>query len=178
LQTKTRRLLRNFKEGNARITLQEEEPQFVLIPEKEAMAKRRRNVIEKTQTSIDAVTSLSRYSSIMFTYAKELKKALKRGVRIRHITEQPEDEKSLAQVREYMRIFKKYPSFETRYFRAPITTVVALIDKKEVLIFTSPTREMNESPALWSTNRCLIELSQHYFEMMWLTALEEVHEEH
>jgi sugar-specific transcriptional regulator TrmB len=176
LQERTRELIQRFMEKNMKTTLQEEEPQFVLIP-KGAMAHKRINMIKTAQKSIDVVTTFKRFAQAVSTHVEDYRKALKRGVRMRHITEIPEYKDQLAHAREKTRVFKKYPSFQVRYFRAPITTVVALIDKKEVLIFTVPTLELEESPALSSTNPSLIELAQHYFEIMWLTALEEIPEE-
>jgi sugar-specific transcriptional regulator TrmB len=173
LQAKTRELVKKFVENKAAPKLQEEKEQIVLIPAKEMVTHKIRDLINTAQTSIDVVTLWSRFSSAMFAYAEEYKKALRRGVKMRHITEIPEDKESLARAREIAQDFKEYLSFRVKYFRAPIKTVVSIIDKKEVSIFTSPSPELGGSPFLLSNNPCLIELAQNYFDLIWITATEE-----
>jgi sugar-specific transcriptional regulator TrmB len=176
LQEKTRKMLQRFKEKKPKKTLQEEETQFVLIP-KGMIARTRKKLIATAQESIDVVTTFRRHVQAVFTHSEDYRKALERGVRMRHIAEIPEDEDQLAQARKTDQAFREHPLFEVKYFRAPIPTVVALVDKKEVLIFTVPTLELEESDALFSTNPSLIEVAQHYFEIMWITSLKGIPEE-
>jgi sugar-specific transcriptional regulator TrmB len=175
LQARTRRLLRNFKEGNARITLQEEEPQFVLIPEKKAGFEKRRNAFENAQKSVDVINSWSRHSSTVYNNAELLNKAMKRGVKIRVITEKPEDENSLLKVEQ---IFQKNPPHKVKYVLTALSAETTIYDKEEVFIDVSVASRYGECPTLWSNNPCLVAIVQDYFEIMWLAALEEIPEEH
>ena len=176
VQHEANELLKKFKETKA--IIQEENDQFVLIPRKEVLAKRRKKAIETAQTSIHVVTTWKRYSLVMFTHKEELRKAAERGIQIHYVTEKPEDEKSLAHAKEIVQDFKKYPSFQVRYVHTPVTSVAVVFNKKEVIVITSPSLDLDESPALWSNNRSLIELAENYFEIMWNKPLEHKNEKH
>jgi len=173
LQKKTKELLQKFKENNAKTTLQEEEPQLTLIPEKEAILLRTRDLIENAQTSIDVVTSWKRFPHGMRVYAEALKKALKRGVKIRIVIEQPEDENSLLKT---IQAFNENLSFNVRYIPTNPTSVVMVYDEKEVFIVTSPTALILESPALWSNSLSLVRLAQNYFDIVWATSVRDEYE--
>jgi sugar-specific transcriptional regulator TrmB len=175
LQTKAGELLKNFKQNIARQNLEEEEPQFILIPERETALQRRRNATNNAQRSIVAVTSWKRFPRGLYTYAEEVKKALGRGVEIRFVTDQPEKEGSTPKI---MADFMKNSSFKIRYTTNPPTAIVAVYDEKEVYLATSAGVATEEPPALWSNNPSLVELARNYFEMMWNTALEHKQEEH
>ncbi len=178
LQARARELLSNFKENSSKTTLQQEEAQFVLISEKEWSLKKRKEVVETAQTSIDVVTPWKRYVAARFVHAEENKKAVERGVRIRFITKKPENEASLGRAKEIAHAFVENPSIEVRYSRTPIITAVAMWDNKEVVVFTVPKAVLGESPALWSSNPNLVHLVQNYFETIWNAALEDKNEEH
>jgi sugar-specific transcriptional regulator TrmB len=175
LQTKAGELLKNFKQNIARLNLEEEEPQFILIPERETALQRRRNATNNAQRSIVAVTSWKRFPRGLYTYAEEVKKALGRGVEIRFVTDQPEKEGSTPKI---MADFMKNSSFKIRYTTNPPTAIVAVYDDKEVYLATSAGVGTEEPPALWSNNPSLVELARNYFEMIWNTALEYKQGEH
>ena len=169
LQTKAGELLKNFKQNVARQNLEEEETQFILIPERETALQRRRKATNNAQRSMVAVTSWKRFPGGLYTYAEEIEKALDRGVEIRFVTDQPEKEESTSKI---MAEFMKSSSFKIRYTAKPLTVIVAVYDEKEVYLVTSIGVAAQESPALWSNNHSLIELARNYFENMWNTASE------
>jgi sugar-specific transcriptional regulator TrmB len=179
LQSKTRGLLRDFmKEKAAETALQEEEEeQFIMVPGKEALIRRREKLIENVQKSLDVVVSWKRFPQRMARYAEWYKKALKKGARIRMIVDKPRDTKLPAEVRELVKDFKKYPSFGLRYVLTPPPAVISIYDKKEALVSISAVVGFAESPALWLDNPSFLAIIQDYFELMWLTAIEEVHKE-
>ena len=172
LSKKSRCFLKNFNDENTKTNNQEYGPQFVLIPKKVALARKRGNAIENAQTSVDVVTSWKRYSQATFECLEMMRKALKRGVIIRHIMEKPEDKRSLAIARKIEQLFNEYPSFKVKYIRTSITAILAVFDNKEVILITTPTLELNHAPALWSNNPSLVELAKKYFEMMWTESLQ------
>lgn len=178
LQARARELLSHFKENHSKTALQQEEPQFVLISEKEWTLKKRKQIIETAQTNMDVVTPWKRYAPARLAYPEEHKKAVERGVKIRFITEKPEGETSLGQAKEIVQVFGENPSVEVRYSRTPVLTAVAMWDKKEVVVFTLPMAVLGKSPALWSSNPSLVHLVQNYFEMIWSAALEDKNSQH
>jgi hypothetical protein len=94
---------------------------------------------------------------------------MKRSLKIRIITEKPEDEEQFLKI---VQIFQKYPCFKVRYLLAPPQAHIALFDKKEVFINTSITGGLTETPLLWSDNPSLVAVVQDYFDIAWITALE------
>jgi sugar-specific transcriptional regulator TrmB len=177
LQAEARELLSHFEENHSKAALKQEEAQFVLVSEKEWTLKKRKEVIETAQTSIDVVTPWKRYLPARLAYTEENKKAVERGVKIRFITERPDDAISLGHAKEITQVFGENPSVEVRYSRTPIITAVAMWDNKEVLVFTAPKAALGKSPALCSSNPSLVHLVQNYFEMMWSAALDDKNEE-
>lgn len=169
-QKKAINLLQKLKKTTAEATLQEEETQYILIPEREAVVLRTKKALENAQTSMDSIISWKKFSYLMFHARKfGLKKALKRDVKLRFITEKPEDEEQLPKIVE---AFKKNFFFKVKYVLAAPLTHIGLFDKKEVFINTSTTGGLTETPLLWSNNSCLVAVVQDYFEIAWIWALE------
>jgi sugar-specific transcriptional regulator TrmB len=163
---KAAKLLQKFKEKNSH-ALQEEEPQFILVPENEVIRRTKKN-IENTQTSLDVITTSNRFQSGMFDFDEVDKKALKRGVKFRLITDKPEDENLLTAI---VKAVTKNPLFEIRYINTSPLAAMAIYDKKEVIIAISATAAINEVPILMSNNPSLLAVVRSYFETMWSTAL-------
>jgi len=162
------KLMRRHKDKNVTATPQQPEPQFILVPEKE-VGRRIGRAIENAQTSVDTITTLNRFRSGMFDFGEMVKKALKKGVKFRTITDKPEDENSLPKIAKAL---TKDPLFKIRYGKHSLSAVVGIYDKKEVIISISTTRGLGETPVLLSNNLCLLAIAQNYFEVTWSTALE------
>lgn len=175
LRAKTKELVKKYGENKAKTKLQEGENEFVLIPKDKAIIKKRRNAIENAQTSIDVIISWKRYLPSILANAKVIKKALKRGVKIRYITEKTEDKTVLPKILQAVR---ENPFRKARYVLTPLKILLAIYDKKGVIIITSPTLGLHKSPALWSNNPSLVALAQNHFETLWTTSLEDKQEEH
>jgi hypothetical protein len=162
--------MQRHKDRNAKAKPEETEPLFVMIPEKE-VARRTIEALENAQTSMFSIVSWRKFSNLMLNARKfRLKRALKRGVKLRFTTEKPEDAKLMPKIVETYR--KKY-SFEVRYLPAAPPAHVGLFDRKEVFINTSTSDGLTETPLLWSNSTSLIAVVHDYFEILWLTAMEE-----
>ena len=167
-QKKAHELIKNLKRNNSR-TLQEEEPHFVLIPQEGSYLRKLKKEFENCQKSIETITTLKRFRSITSIFNEEIKKALKRGVKMRMITEKPEDESPLPEMIEAL---MQNPLYRVRYLPNPPRAPLLIIDKKEVTIVTSHSSELDESPTLWSNSPSLVAVFSGYFETAWLTAME------
>ena len=129
LNTKIKELLQNFKKNDVRMTIHEEYPQFVLLPKKNAAINRRNQQIEAAQTSIDAIVTFNRLRPWAFAFQEVTKKALERGVKIRAISEKPENENEIPQI---IQDFEKNPCFKIRYISGPPSTILTIYDGKEI----------------------------------------------
>jgi sugar-specific transcriptional regulator TrmB len=159
-------LLQKFKEKNSH-ALQEEEPQFILVPEKESSWKIGR-AIENAQTSVDTIATLNRFRSGMFEFDEIIRRALKKGIKFRTLTNKPEDGNSLPEIAKAL---IEDPLFKVRYCNQSLSAILGIFDKKELMISISTVRGLGETPTLFSNNLCLLAIAQSYFETMWLTAM-------
>ena len=173
LRLETKEFLKKFK-TEVKPTIQAEENQFILIPRKKAAINKRKKEIDATKKSIDCLISFKRLESTAKTCIAERKKALERGVKIRVVTEKPENEKSIPKI---IQDFNKYPSFRVRYLLDPPSAILTIYDRKELLITTSAKPDRGESPALWSNNPSLLSVINDFYEILWITAMENPHEE-
>ncbi len=171
LESNIKGVLENFKTNNKQLQLPK--PEFVLVPRKEAIINRSKRVHNNTQISIDAIISLKRFRPMVFGYLNEAKKLLERGVEFRVILEKPDDKKSIPEIKE----LKKYPSYELRYVLNCPSAQVTIFDKKEVFITTLAKAGFAESSTLWSNNPSLLSIIQGYFEMVWIKAMKNQHDD-
>jgi sugar-specific transcriptional regulator TrmB len=167
---KTLELVQRHKDTDVKVKPDESEPLFIMIPEREATVQRTIEALENAKISNFSVVSWKKFSYLMSNYRKfRLSKAMKRGVKLRFITEKPENEKQIPKIVETYR--KNYP-FEVRYLPTPPPAHIGLFDNKEVFINTSTKEGLTETPLLWSNSSSLVAVVHDYFEILWLTAME------
>jgi len=162
------KLMQRYKDVSAKTQVQEEDSHFILVPEKVVIQKIRR-AIENTETSLDVITTLSRFRSGIFDFEVADKKASERGVMRRIIINKPEDEKSLTEI---LKVSTENPVYEVRFINTRPLAVMAIYDKKKMIFALSATAAIHEVPILMSNNPSLLAVVQSYFEAVWSTALE------
>ncbi len=168
LDVKIANMLREFKIDTSGSGHAKDESQFVMIPEKAASLERRREAIQNSVRSIDAVNSWKRLPLTTFTYVEDIKSALRRGVKIRIVTDRSVSQKESAEI-EYLKLI---PGFQVRYVVAQPRALVSIYDDKEVIMATSSTKGLGESQTLWSNNSSLLALAQGYFDTYWKNSKE------
>ena len=169
--TDSQNLLQEFSESNNKIIHNENMPQFILLPEKEASTRKRQEEIEYAQKSIDFITSWKRFTSWAHKFGEVGKKALERNVRMRVVLEKPPKGISLPEI---IQEFMRYPSYEIRFIIDPPPAIIGIFDRTRILIDTSATVGLTEAPTLWSNNSVLLSIVQDFFEIMWVTAMDEI----
>ena len=173
LHKEAKTVIKNFKKSKdtGKGIIDKEETHFLVIPRNVVQMKRKRRSIDNSESSIDIITTLNRFCSIISFYFHPFKKALERGVKIRFITEKLALEIASSNNTEFQRI-KEFCPLNCRYSKQPIGNIVGVIDKKEVYINIDPSLRVEESPVLWSNHPTLIEIADHYFENLWNNSLE------
>ena len=166
LQSKTKFLISNLK-NNYIVNSSQGESQFVFVPSKEALIKKLKKAIDSAQKSIDVVTTSKRFIYACYCLSGSLEKAWQRNVKGRVIIENPEK----LQTEIFEKTWRK-PWADIRIVSTVPPTVIDMYDNKEVFIFTKPAADLKDSPALWSNDPSIICLTQHYFELMWINALD------
>ncbi len=166
LKSKKEEVLRNMASISGKRIL-EKSSEFVLISEKDAIIHETSSMINKAKESIDIVSSNKKLARFIFVFADALRKAQKRNVRIRIITEMPDDNHMVPLALE-----KYVPgnSFELRYAER-LPSHFRIIDNSEAMITTSTEAQMAESPSLMTDNRSLVGLLQSYFEDLVHTSI-------
>jgi len=172
LTLKTERLLRAFKEKTFKPkSLETIDAEFIIIPQRETIISRINDAIERSKKSVDIFLSRkSFFIGITTIFAESSEKAWARGVRFRIIVESPKEEKGVEQA---CRFCRESPFCDMRFLPGRPKTGIEIYDKKEVFIIIDPERGLLDSPVLWSNNQSLLTVVEDYFEILWLTAMEE-----
>ncbi len=168
LQKRAAKLRQNF---NQRIENGQEDTvasRFILIPGSRAVEKIG-NSIDSAKTNIDVAISFLRFSHGIFLYSEKLEKAWRRKVTCRFVVGLSEKEQFSE---EQLSFFRKSALCRVKFVVSPIQTVLGVYDRNEIFIIENPQAGLRESPALWSNNSSLIALAKDYFEILWVTAME------
>jgi sugar-specific transcriptional regulator TrmB len=142
---------------------------FSLIPERAGVLIKTDELVRVAQSRINVVVSRRRLPMFVASHAIELKKALGKGVEIRMITQEPDEEDSIPAVIE--KYLSPGASLSLRYaLRLPSRYM--LVDDREALVTTSTEASFVEGPVLWSSSDSLIAFMREDFQNLWNTSVE------
>ena len=143
------------------------ENRFIMIPGKTITINRLRITLDNAKKSLDVVTLKNRFSLATIAFADSYENALKRGVKIRLVTEdhQPSKEASI--------IIKKLSEnlcFKVRFLppQTNVDALVSIFDQKETFTTFSISADQTDPSTLWSNNHSFVSVMQSYFESKWL----------
>ncbi|NHI83934.1 MAG: hypothetical protein EAX81_06505 [Candidatus Thorarchaeota archaeon] len=159
LKVKKEELIINFNSVSAP-EVEERESHFTLLAEREAVTARVNSLIQSSESDIDVVASSDDIIRFVMKYSNALCESADRDVRIRLITECPDDEKKVPDA-----LSKHVPnnSFVLRYVEQ-IRSRYILFDGSEVMITTSAEGTMTESKYLWTDETSMVGLINRDFE--------------
>jgi sugar-specific transcriptional regulator TrmB len=164
IKEETSKILKYLKQSNANTAMDEDTSHFAFIPGREAIILRLKKMTENTEKTMDAIAEGRSFGRAMFELFEATSEALRKGARIRVIVNNPEEKKLW---RKAVQEFTKTPHYELKTLTTKNSLVLAIYDKKEVVIMCVSRKDFAASPALWSNNPNLIEIAQNYFESMW-----------
>jgi sugar-specific transcriptional regulator TrmB len=168
---KATQLLERYKTKEVTAKAKAEKNQFILVPGKNALILKEKEMLTTAQKTVSFITSKQRFSQKLYVLGEEFKEAAAKGVTIQILMERSEAEKHSGLADKLTKTYKE-TTFEVKYVRGPPPVVMAVFDRKEVIIIAAANAGLTESPALWSNNPSIVELAHNYFEMTWLTAFE------
>jgi len=142
----------------------EEQPQFIMIPQKEALIKKLRSMIDNTQSSMNLITTAKRFQQAMQYVFESYQKALERGVKFQVIVDTSENGKSLPKT---VMSLMANPNFKLKLTPNSAKAIVKIFDKKEVLVCVFPKASLIESPAILTNHPGLVTLCEEHFEKAW-----------
>lgn len=174
IRKETELLLDSINKKNQNVDTEVNDSHFILIPEKEAVINRLRQAINNAQKTVDTVITWKRFMhGIGNAFIDNAQGASDRKVNYRFIVEKPPSQEGGKYGKT---LWKIYPPFQVRFISHLPKTVFGIYDKKELFIIIDPKSDLAGSPALWTNNQSLIALIQEYFEILWLTAREDLKE--
>ncbi|MFB0550973.1 MAG: MEDS domain-containing protein [Nitrososphaeria archaeon] len=163
LEAKKSKFLRSFEAYQVK-PVEKEGPQFSLVSQREPIVKRGLAMIKKAQSTIDVVVSRHEFYHLFAEYTKPVRKAIRKGVRVRVILD------ASAQYDSILRTIEEYKSsvatFNLRYSYQPSSHFMT-VDNKQALVATSGEPPIGHSPYLWTDNINIVKLMQKYFEDLW-----------
>jgi sugar-specific transcriptional regulator TrmB len=162
LQKKTTSLINNFQANNSKVALKEKGTQFVITSEITRFIKIHSKQTQNAQESIDVMIPVVNVPSKIESEWSQIKRSLKRGVKIRLITPEPGENTPPTPWQDFMR----NPFFEVKSLADPIRFGMHIFDKKEVTLSVSE----DILPSLWSNSSTIVELAASYFDEMWRKA--------
>ena len=162
LKAQTETFLKHFAQA-PRLEM-EEKANFVLLSKRESIMGRGLSMLKNAEKEIDIMGSRNKLMQFMHAFAEELKRIIKKGGRIRIISELPEYEDSLPRVIEELISPGNY--VDLRCADMPSSHYM-IVDFKEALIATTTEGNMAENPCLWTNSDSLVGVFQGDFENLW-----------
>lgn len=166
LQRKLEVLIRNFREISPTMAIDDEEPNLLLIPEREAFVIRIKKSIEAAAESIDVISPRNALQGL-FYLSDSLQKAAERGAKIRFMID---DLKFVGPQLATLRACMENPRFNFKILPNHSATRFCIYDKKEITVVLSAVADFSKSSLLWSDCRSLVDNYLEHFEMLWLEA--------
>lgn len=170
LQSKKRDFLKEINGNQIITTLEKDTPQFIIIPKNENSIRIRREEIVNAKISIDIISSWKRFPRTAYVFGEVAKKALEQNVKMRVILEKPPKDVMLPKIIDDI---KKHPNYQLKYIPELPSAIIAIFDKTRVIIITSASVDLAEASSLWTNNPCILSIFNDYFELKWITAMEE-----
>ncbi len=167
LKAKKDEFLKSFK--SSRVEPISEEAHFALIPQREGIINKGLAMIKNAKREIDIITSGYEFIQIFTNYAELLKKAIRKGVKVRVVLDVSEHEDPILSVVEGYK--SSGASFDLKYKDQP-SGHYTIVDYKQALVATSTEVPIGENPCLWTDDDTLVGLMQKNFEGIWHTSVD------
>jgi sugar-specific transcriptional regulator TrmB len=157
-------LIKNYEKKDE-ITLHDAtSEQFSLITSKALLLKKFEIEDSSAESSIDVIGDWNLVRNMIFRHLQIYEKALKKGVKIRTVTEKLEFNESAD---NFLLKFKDNPLLEIRHLDAPIPIKTAIYDSKKANMCVRTTDDGEMVPSLWSDNPLFVKLVKDQFENIW-----------
>jgi sugar-specific transcriptional regulator TrmB len=162
LTKKKDHLLKIFQQAPQIEQLEEENSQFILISEKDAIEKKISFLIRQSTTSIDFVDSFENTFRFVLTFAEDLLAAKNRNIEITIITEYPGDTDLIP---EPLKKHVSEDSFDIRY-NDKIPSNYILFDRYQALITMSSEKTTPRRKCLWTDDPSLVGIIKKDFNKL------------
>lgn len=166
LQKKALTLTQNFQRNTENEEISKDF-HFIFIHNRESVYGKAEKMVRNAQKSICFMGSRKRVTAWVSNYSPILEEVLIRKVNYRIIMTKSEANERLGEPFETL---MKYPDFALRLIPESPNVVFCVGDRKEIFLSTSAIDTPFPHPTLWSNNKCIVDLAQDYFDLIWQQA--------
>ena len=145
----------------------EDSSQIILIPKKEPIAFKARDMINCAQKTICVISPHQKIFPWIYRDLKPLRKALARNVRIRFLTDSKWNEE---QKQNYWLTQSNGHRPKIKYLPFLPKVSLGVYDSRELILELSATGGFLESEVIVTENLSLIDMAINYFQLMWSQA--------
>ncbi len=142
----------------------ESDAKFIMIPEKGALIKKSRDLLESARSEAIVVTNAKRYPQVMQHFASDFSQIINRKAKVRILTEKNRYEKSTPMIKEG---FWANPNFEIRCMLTSPATTFSLYDREMAMIAIDPRQNFLDSKVIWTNHTGIVTALGNLFESMW-----------
>jgi sugar-specific transcriptional regulator TrmB len=165
IEKQVKKVAKDFQE-NLNQNIEQEELQFSITSEWMLLSNMHEKMSDATEKRIAIILPGKISERRLFRYSPSLKRAMRRGVKIRLITE-TNDGEAITKNKNREPLSKE-PTFEQRYLpKNNIQFGMHIFDEQEVTLALSEKKPML---SLWTNNAHVAKLAGAYFENLWNTA--------
>lgn len=157
-------LLENQQKSNINYLFKNNNTQFILIPKKKQLVNKLNLSYSKCKKSIRIATSWKRFLQGISIYENQLKKLINKGIKVKVIITRKSPKKKIPKESIF---FQDLPNVSIKFNNNAPELILAIIDDLEVFLMTKPKADIEESPALWSNNKSLINGLIICYDSLW-----------
>jgi sugar-specific transcriptional regulator TrmB len=165
LEANLKELINALREKEAERTGEQEEARFTLLSTDAEIINMADLLFENTRTEIDLVASLELLTRRMHVFRENFKKLSKRGVRIRIIVENLNNEDLVKRTLEKIKPDKGDFAAKLVYKSNPLP--YRIIDNKDLWIRRRKLTESGVPAVLWTNGRSIVQFYKESFEKAW-----------
>ena len=164
LQKEAERLITLFPEKAEGLIDGQEVEQFLQVSERTALIRLMNKAVEATRKYILIIASWNACARWLCIFPDTWNNAVNKGVNIRWLTAEKKNTNPLPEI---MVAALQKKNFLQKVLPNKPMARCGICDGRVGFITISSNPDAVESPALWTNNRVIISLMEHYFETMW-----------
>jgi sugar-specific transcriptional regulator TrmB len=152
-----------YEKSNNTNDMQEEDVKFTITSELNLLFDTHAKLSDNTSETIDTTLPLNLQKKTLFQHFKYIKRAVKRGIKIRVIAQLSET-KTVSGLPDLIPI----ESFQLRHLPKSTNLFgMHIFDRKEMTLAVSESKPL---PSLWTNSPHVVQLANVYFENLWKQA--------
>jgi sugar-specific transcriptional regulator TrmB len=164
IQRQTQRLLADSLTMDCGEVFEMDTTRTLLVPSGDHLANLLAEKLAAVQKTYDVITFLGEFDRQITECCDNLQKLLARGVTIRSIVENPNQQTYSSKA--FQRL-QKNPNFKVKFVHGTVPTCMGIYDGREVRFSTAKKINIYDSAAYWSDNHVFISLAKSCFERIW-----------